>query len=1845
MSFKQRQLLKNWIKKSKEYERISFFLSQLLFSRSARLQKIEKETALRKTRTKQLEIEAMEAQARDLADYQKKQENAAKQAKKEANKKLAGSNERTRTLTTKVKDLNEQRMQDRTEAVLELKANVDAVRAEVATLAEKHVRKIEKAKKQLEDEKEHLLAQGLNPYVEFRKKEIAEEAERKEKRLKATVEKNKQDLAAQLEKEHKFLEKQEKAKREAMKYEKQHRESLGRHVIEDRNRRYIESKTSAHTEVLDPTGKASRVDPSQITDVADFSFGLGKSSRIPKDKMKSITEQIREQLKVEKEDLGEYQRLVSGLKKATAVDYEEDSGRLGGGGDDESTVGPVGKPANSTSAEIKNEEDQEKLFGAQDLYNLEVLGSANGEIPGADKPATVLNYNNDEIMRTSLLKLTTEEEGETADESKRIESLPTPKYATVKLSKFEQDAFERAKDRHRDRIEQGTIQVAGGKVFKGDSFAATPSTLLYKDFELGKIYKKHLTLTNVSYSFNSFKLLDLEDEFIDFFTITFERPGRMSAGMSCSIEVVFKPQLNQDIFTFLRLLTETGPVNIPLQCLIRRCAPRIIDTSLDFQEMIIGQRQTLPVKIVNSQALATTFSIEEIPNDDDNMDFNFSVLTNDPTEALSATVMAAANDDEEGNAEKETKNTPSALQIETGVDTNDGTKTGVLQGSYKDSAVNELDLWTRVKRIMTKILREKRKQQQKPFVCFISSSFEDPTSPMKSISSPTQLENDGGNEDNDINIRKEILVTEGVVPGYDQISLTVRSAPLLLGSLERTFVVKFHSVDESANSVDEQGQLVTKEQYIKVKVQCEEVPIYIEDNIIDLKCCLHQRIYRKKLLIHNRGKIAYRLNIKVPKQFRSFIEVGPSVFFVQSNASQSINIKFTPTTEILEQLSFYTLRNEIFPNAALITLPIEIQVVNQDLPVYFVVRSMICPSTIEMSEKELSFGKIYLGQKSIKKLRCRNLSMLPQKIAFVRLKKEVTIQPNDGFAVLLPLEEIEFDVSFAPLSAIEYKFDLTLMTSWNDTFTIPLHAFGVEPPIVISNTVVQMRTTAPGQHVVESISLTNQSSNIQCFEVMIPDKRFTWLNISPTCLDLAPGQSCRLEVDYCPPSNVVTLDPIQWHQNLVKDLGVQNPDVTTPFSDWINDHPWMIGTGLYGNVQWSMVTEEKSEDNGEENQNEIINEDQNPETEDKMQANERTDTGPDNNLQTTESTSILPSSMITPKSLPKQDFGIFSKWDIPILIKSKKRSTAINNQSQPPATNAFENTLGSPNPLAGSINLSASLINHTLGNKPIPLMISVETAVILPQIEADQTLVNFGQMAIGTRQLKSFKIFNHSQYETIELQSIGLNAVGPFTLIRPIKSIKPQQSKTIIVECLPRLPGLNTEVLEIFTKDNEVKGGHQLQITCQVQGLMPVISLNGLLPPPPSHLLSTLANAQKLLDSHLSSVAVNVNDDILPPKTSAVTIWNNRSGILDFGNVVISDIPIIRKFVIKNHSSFRIQANIRRFSSNGITNLSEKQEMIEKTVIGLPVISVRPEEVSIEPNSSEEIEVIFRPDHYRLYPYREDFQVIVGETDEILHVGVIGRVFTRQYNLLPSNVLDELMYYHNYNNNLSNTHLMNECYQILEKNFLKGTLFNTYAEEKLQFYYQENIRKLISESKNQFQLLPMKLTFPYMILKFLNPYDSNVSPDTYVVVDNPTGSAPVAGKAAKTPSAKDAPPPSTTATTYRKQTKKLKLFSAKSGNNGKEVANPPGTFEVQLSQPAKDSGLFSVSVEKGNVTPAKDEFIEISCTQPKPRSLGGVPVGSWKTYDAIVILKGGYFPGDETDENRVPIKLMAYVSI
>jgi len=405
--------LNQFVDKLESSEQVAEIQLELDKDRSARLAKLEKQRARLWEAEQKQALDARATQIQELAKLAATQLDVAATANRTAKNRVATTAKQQKEVVEKLKEARETHLTDRLEAVLELKANQNAARAEVATQAEKHARKVKAAQDQLEREKAAMLAKGLNPYVEFRKKEFAAEAKAREKRMKDAVEQNKSHLAERLIKEEEDRRVEEAAELKAKLYEKKHRDEQGRHVIEERNQQYITSVTVGGREVLDPTGRSSRVDPSQITDVPDLSFGLGKSQRIPAAAMARITEKIRQRLKVDREDLGEYQHLVKGLMKwdsAGATSTASPGAGAGAGATaGEGTTAAMGT-SSATSAALQSQLE-EAAAAEKRLAELRTLASKDGLMPGVGNAAVTINLSSNEEAKARLLKLAEEEAG------------------------------------------------------------------------------------------------------------------------------------------------------------------------------------------------------------------------------------------------------------------------------------------------------------------------------------------------------------------------------------------------------------------------------------------------------------------------------------------------------------------------------------------------------------------------------------------------------------------------------------------------------------------------------------------------------------------------------------------------------------------------------------------------------------------------------------------------------------------------------------------------------------------------------------------------------------------------------------------------------------------------------------------------------------------------------------------------------------------------------------------------------------------------------------------------------------------------------------------------------------------------------------------------------------------------------------------------------------------------------------------------------------------------------------------------------------------------------------------
>jgi hypothetical protein len=115
------------------------------------------------------------------------------------------------------------------------------------------------------------------------------------------------------------------------------------------------------------------------------------------------------------------------------------------------------------------------------------------------------------------------------------------------------------------------------KVFVGDSFIAKPKIIEFKDFEVGEPHILNIILTNVSNTFCSFKILDIEDQYHEYFEIEYEKKGRMSAGISARVRIRFLCDVRKDIFTNLPVLASTGLINVPIECTYKKAVVKLGD--------------------------------------------------------------------------------------------------------------------------------------------------------------------------------------------------------------------------------------------------------------------------------------------------------------------------------------------------------------------------------------------------------------------------------------------------------------------------------------------------------------------------------------------------------------------------------------------------------------------------------------------------------------------------------------------------------------------------------------------------------------------------------------------------------------------------------------------------------------------------------------------------------------------------------------------------------------------------------------------------------------------------------------------------------------------------------------------------------------------------------------------------------------------------------------------------------------------------------------------------------------------------------------------------------------------
>ncbi|XP_073326821.1 cilia- and flagella-associated protein 74 isoform X2 [Pagrus major] len=613
------------------------------------------------------------------------------------------------------------------------------------------------------------------------------------------------------------------------------------------------------------------------------------------------------------------------------------------------------------------------------------------------------------------------------------------------------------------------VKKVHGKELKGPPFLSKPEIIIFKDFEVGKMYKKKIVLTNISYVTNHCKLLGVSTHLKDFISINFEPPGSLSAGMSCEMQAVFQPMINEDLEGEVQFASAVAPFSVPVRCTTKKCDLEVDSQFVDFGLHVVGQTISRTVTLTNKGALATLFSLD-----------TSSCLSPESSHVQVPTQVSANTCQEISSENTTSENQRSSASI----------GTGELQPQQESQELSEA-------------------LQQEQSVSEASATG--PEAVLEACVSTDVDAHMDHSDGGDISLGN---VREGQIGPFESIKLEVVFTPTIPGEAKLDFHIKF-------------SDITSKPIPIQVRAVAVSVPVWVVQPSIDLKICMFDRLYQDSIMVQSRAKTALKLTFEVCPEMRKHMEILPKTGFIQAQSSFNAQLKFLPRCSLSKDAKKF-----FDSDTGVLEVPMTVQVAGQVKPVHFTVQAVVTSSDLQFDRTEADFGCCSIYQKVISSIRLTNLSLLPQDFGFLRLPEFIEVQPNDGFGTLLPQETLEIDLIFCAHKAKEYSFQISCKSGINRDFHLSCRAVVVSPPLELSHSLVQFGATAVGDHSTTIISLinreTNQNQSKQPIDpedamTLVAPRLFSFLppkdsdiSIAPSAGALLPGERCLVQVTFRP---------------------------------------------------------------------------------------------------------------------------------------------------------------------------------------------------------------------------------------------------------------------------------------------------------------------------------------------------------------------------------------------------------------------------------------------------------------------------------------------------------------------------------------------------------------------------------------------------------------------------------------------------------------------------------------------------------------------------------------------------------
>lgn len=597
----------------------------------------------------------------------------------------------------------------------------------------------------------------------------------------------------------------------------------------------------------------------------------------------------------------------------------------------------------------------------------------------------------------------------------------------------------------------------------------------------------------------------------------------------------------------------------------------------------------------------------------------------------------------------------------------------------------------------------------------------------------------------------------GYIAAHSTVKLEIVWRPKIPGPTETDFLLTFS---------DTLSQPIT----VKAIGHATDVPVYLKEPSLNMKICMYDRLYQETILLFNRETSALMIRFEVPKQMQNHLEVLPKIGYIQAKSQFQAQLKFLPRKSIAEDAPKY-----FDPKTCVLEIPIIIWIAKHAKAVEFFLHAVVTSSDLQFSVKTIDFGYCTVHESVRSCIQLINNSLLPQEFGFVELPSCVSVQPDDGFGTILPLETINLDVLFRPCAAKEYNFQLVCKSLINRDFCLHGKGIGVWPPLELSHQKIIFKETALYDEseaiIFVASSLTQEQKEMNAlfkrtgkgdgaslgpmsFEFVVPQG--VPIKISPIVGTVEPDQKVKVQVRFCP----------VLEEEEIKTEGVK------------------IATQIY-----QMETENKSQAalHKEDKENEefaMTKGSKKPSKTSKVSKvkAEVSSFTAASDLET--SNSVSPPS---PDSITK-DSRIYSSVVTYLLqnyLENKKKYRI-------------------PCYIAAGKCLSTRTLPYKIQNT---LFLEVHCTTIRPPIiilsDFGSNHIDFGDVCVG-HSTKRILIMQNISDQTLDLTSSVLDTMGPFSVKNAIRSLNPAETLTLIMQFAPLTGEKFFEVLEFKSATTKI---------------------------------------------------------------------------------------------------------------------------------------------------------------------------------------------------------------------------------------------------------------------------------------------------------------------------------------------------------------------------------------------------------------------------------------------------------